>query len=171
MDNFSIKEFALGEFNHEMTTTRKILERVPFDKSDWVPHAKSSPLGRLAVHVAALSGMGVDVITKDEFFFGGKYDPPVVKSTQDLLAMFEEKSGATRAALEATTDEALVKNWKFVFKNDQTEQVLFEGPRFTAFQTFMMNHHIHHRAQLGVYLRLNDVEIPGSYGPSADEKM
>jgi uncharacterized damage-inducible protein DinB len=111
--------------------------------------------------------MGVDILTKDELLFDGTYNPPVANSTEDILKIFDEKSDASRAALEAATDESLAKTWKFIMRG----HAAYEGNRFRAFQTFMMNHLVHHRAQLGVYLRLNDVEIPGSYGPSADEPM
>jgi uncharacterized damage-inducible protein DinB len=167
MDNFSQKEFLLNEFNNEMKTTRKFLEKVPFDKFDWMPHEKSSKLGSLAIHVATLPGIAISILTQDSMEFGGKYEPPAVASTEDILALFEKTSGEVRSALEATTDEHLNTPWSFMVMGNK----LFEGNRVTAFQQIMMNHVIHHRAQLGVYLRLNDIEIPGSYGPSADEKM
>ncbi len=159
----------LAEFNNEMKTTRTIIERVPFDRFDWVPHAKSMSLGRLVVHVATISGLGADIIAKDSLTFDGKNHPPVVKSTDDIVTLFEARSGATRAAFDAVTDDILVKPWKMMFKNDEMERTIFDGSRAAAFQGIMMNHLIHHRAQLGVYLRLNDIMIPGSYGPSADE--
>jgi uncharacterized damage-inducible protein DinB len=167
MEKFSIKEFAIVEFDGEMVTARKILERVPFDKFGWKPHDKSTQLGRLAIHVATLPGLGMDILTKDELVFDGSYNPPVVNSTEDMLKVFDEKSAATRVALEAATDESLASTWSFIIRGNK----VYEGSRFRAFQIFMMNHLVHHRAQLGVYLRLNDVEIPGSYGPSADEPM
>lgn len=161
----------LAEFNNEMNTTRKILECVPFEKFDWTPHAKSSSLGRLAMHVATLPGLGMDILSKDMLMIDGSYTPPVVNSTDDIVAFFEKRSGVTRSALEAASDDDFMKPWSMAFKGPQTERIIFQGTRAAAFQSIMLNHLVHHRAQLGVYLRLNDVKIPGSYGPSADEKI
>ena len=166
MTNVSVKELFLGEFDREMATTRKILERVPFEKFDWMPHAKSMPLGRLANHVATLPRFVPNVIdtTKFEIVRTGPLD---VKSTADIVAAFDGLARTAREALVATTDEHLAGEWEMSFGDRQ----LFKGTRAAAFQSLFMDHLIHHRAQLGVYLWLNDVAIPGSYGPSADEPM
>lgn len=161
------KDVLLAEFNHEMVTTRKILERVPFEKFDWVPHPKSTPLGRLAVHIATLAGMGARVIENESLSFDGPGPQPEIKSTADIIALFDKNSSASRNAIENTTDEKLSEMWRLQFR----DKVIFEGPRALAMRTLMMNHIIHHRAQLGVFLRLNDIAIPGSYGPSADEAV
>lgn len=171
MDENFLQHMLLAEFDHEMKTTRTMLARVPFDTFNWAPHEKSASLGRLAMHVATLPGLGADVITKDALVFDGTYTPPSVKSTEDILAVFDQRSGATRDALAAAADADLMKSWSMAFKSPQGERTIFQGSRAAALQGIMMNHLVHHRAQLGVYLRLNDVEIPGSYGPSADEKM
>jgi uncharacterized damage-inducible protein DinB len=165
MATVSSKELLLKEFAREMATTRTMLERVPFEKFDWVPHAKSTPLGRLAIHVATLPGMGANVIEKESLSFGGPRQPLEIKSSGDLVALFEKSAQTTRAAIEGTSDEHLGMPWRLEFK----DKVIFEGPRIAALRALMMSHLIHHRAQLGVYLRLNDIPIPGSYGPSADE--
>lgn len=157
----------LDEFDHETATARKLLTRVPNEKLEWGPHAKSSPLGKLAKHVAQLSAMGVTIITKDELSFSGSPPRTEIKTAEEIVALFDDNVKATREALLATTDEHLEGNWKFIFR----DRKLFDGSRFEAFQTLFLNHFIHHRAQLGVYLRLNDIAIPGSYGPSADEPM
>jgi uncharacterized damage-inducible protein DinB len=167
MNGVSSKELLVKEFAREMATTRRMLERVPFEKFDWVPHAKSTPLGRLAIHVATLPGMGANVIEKDSLSFGGARQQPEIRGSGDLVALFERSAQSTRTAIEGTTDEHLATPWRLEFK----EKVIFEGPRIAALRALMMSHLIHHRAQLGVYLRLNDVPIPGSYGPSADEPM
>ena len=167
MGVLSSKDLLLNEFIHEMTTTRRMLERVPFDKFEWAPHQKSTPLGRLAIHVATLPGMGANVIEKESLSFGGAIQQPVVKSGGDLVALFEQSAANTRKALEGTTDERLAMPWQLIFK----DRVIFDGPRIAALRAMMLSHLIHHRAQLGVYLRLNDIAIPGSYGPSADEPM
>lgn len=166
--NISLKEVLLTQFDREMGTGRKLLERVPAEKLDWAPHAKSMPLIKLAYHLTQLPGMGADVVLKDELSFTGSGPSrPEIKSAADLVAIFDEKAKATRDALAATTDEHLSGFWKLSYGDHK----IFEGSRFMAFQTLLLNHFIHHRAQLGVYLRLNEVAIPGSYGPSADEKM
>jgi len=162
----STKELFLTEFDQEMATTRKILERVPFEKFDWVPHAKSTPLGRLANHVATMPRFAPHVIDEEKFVMT-RTAPLDVKSTADIVAAFDDLAAKARASLAATTDENLAGEWEFLFG----EQLLFKGSRAAAYRSFFMDHLIHHRAQLGVYLRLNDVAIPGSYGPSADEPM
>jgi hypothetical protein len=129
MDNFPPKEFLLNEFNNEMKTTRKFLEKVPFDKFDWTPHPKSSKLGNLAIHVATLPGITMSMLTQDSMDFGGKYEPPVVTSTEDIVALFDKTSGEVRSALEATTDERLNTVWNFLVMGKK----LFEGNRVTAF--------------------------------------
>jgi uncharacterized damage-inducible protein DinB len=166
MPNNSLQQMLLAEFDREMATTRKILARVPFDKFNWAPHKKSALLGKLAVHVATLPGLGADIIEKEELTFNGSYTPPVFNSTEELVAFFDKNAHATHLALEKTTDEKLLKSWRLAFGDME----IFNGPRAMAFHIVMLNHHIHHRAQLGVYLRLNDIPLPGSYGPSADEK-
>jgi uncharacterized damage-inducible protein DinB len=166
MKDLSIKELFLGEFDREMATTRKILERVPFDKFDWVPHAKSTPLGRLANHVATLPRFVPHVIAVDKFIMV-RTPPLEVHSTADIVAAFDDLAKKARVALEGATDEQFAGEWEMVFG----EHPIFKGSRAAAFQSLFMDHLIHHRAQLGVYLRLNDVPIPGSYGPSADEPM
>lgn len=166
METISIKAFLLGEFDHEMATTKKILERVPFDKFDWVPHAKSTPLGRLANHVATMPRFLHSIIETESYEI--KRTPPLdVKSAADIVAAFEGFVTSGRAALEATTDEHLAGHWEMKFG----EHKLFDGQRAFAVQSLFLDHLIHHRAQLGVYLRLNGIAIPGSYGPSADEPM
>jgi uncharacterized damage-inducible protein DinB len=166
MNNFSLKEFVLGEFDREMVTTRKMLERVPFDKFDWVPHTKSTPLGRLANHVATLPRVVPHVIDEEKFSMV-RTGPLEVKNTADIVAAFDDLSAKARTALAGTSDEHLTGAWEMVFG----EHVIFKGSRMAAFSSLFMDHLIHHRAQLGVYLRLNDVAIPGSYGPSADEPL
>lgn len=175
MNTISFKEVALQEFDREMATTRKVLERVPFaEKEAWKPHAKSTPLGRLALHVANLAGMPVNILTQDALTFGkpgGAADAPKVATTDDLVALFDGKTKEARAALDAATDERFAGEWELAFDDGTNPpRQIFKGTRALAYRSLFMDHLIHHRAQLGVYLRLNDVEIPGSYGPSADEQ-
>lgn len=166
MANVSIKELFLGEFDREIATTRKMLERVPFDKFDWTPHAKSMPLGRLANHVATLPRMVPNLIDVDKIEIT-RTPPLEVHSTADIVAEFDKLTSVARESLARTTDEHWADQWEMSFADRQ----IFKGQRAAAFESLFMDHLVHHRAQLGVYLRLNDIAIPGSYGPSADEPM
>lgn len=167
----AIGQGMVAEFDHEMATTRKTLERVPDDKFDWKPHTKSTSLGQLAAHIAMLTNFGKMVVETPGFDMnppdGRRWQPPVLKSRAEILAAFDQAVPASRAAMGAASDEALLQPWSL--KNGGA--VIFTLPRVAALRTMMLNHIIHHRAQLGVYLRLNDVPVPGSYGPSADEPM
>ena len=155
----------LPEFDHEMTTTRKVLERVPEDKFDWKPHAKSFSLGQLAQHVATIPTWGAVTLTQSEFDVAGNQRIEPVKTRAELLSMFDQHVAATRSALTGTADAALMVPWSL--KRDT--QTIFTMPRVGVWRSFVMSHLIHHRAQLAVYLRLNDVPVPSMYGPSADE--
>lgn len=167
MNNLSLKDLLIKEFAREMATTRNILERVPFDRSTWIPHEKSMPLGRLAIHIASIAGMGSDILEKDSLSFNGPRPQSEINDTASLLELFVGNTAKTETALRETTDERLAEPWSLSF-GDRT---VFSGSRAEALRTLMMNHLIHHRAQLGVYLRINGVPIPGSYGPSADEPI
>ena len=161
-----ISEALLPEFDQEMTNTRRTLERVP-EKADFVPHPKSMPLGRLASHLAELGGFGLTVLTTPQLdFSAGSYKPLPFESAAQLVRVFDEGTAKVRQALINTADEAWKENWKLAFQG----KTIFEGPRFLAYREMFINHLVHHRAQLGVYLRLNDVPVPAIYGPSADEQ-
>jgi uncharacterized damage-inducible protein DinB len=164
-DFMRISEALLPEFDQEMASTRKTLERVP-DKPDFCPHPKSMPLGKLAAHVAQLAGFGLSVLSTPQLdFSAGSYKPLPFESAAQLVRVFDEGAGKVRRALIDTPDEAWKANWKLAFQG----HALFEGPRFLAYREMFFNHLVHHRAQLGVYLRLNGVPVPAIYGPSADE--
>ena len=164
-----ISEALLPEFDQEMANTRKTLERVPDDKFGWKPHPKSFAMGPLATHIATMVGWASDVITKDNFDIAPPgappYNPPEAGSQKELLATFDKNVTAVRAALAGASDERLLAPWSLL-KGGAT---LFTMPRVVCIRSFVMNHTIHHRAQLGVYLRLNDIAVPSIYGPSADE--
>jgi uncharacterized damage-inducible protein DinB len=158
----------LLEFDEEMKKTRTALERVPADKKDFAPHPKSMPLGRLAPHVAELAGFGLTVLTTPELDFSkGSYNPMKFESAAQLLKAFDEGAAQARAALQNTPDEAWTQNWKLSFGG----KPIFSGSRFLAYRQMFLNHLVHHRAQLGVYLRLNEKPVPATYGPSADDTM
>lgn len=165
----SMAQAMLGQFKQEAAGTRKALERVPFEKADWAPHEKSMTLGRLAGHIAEMHGWGASILTSDEFDMapvGGKaYQAPVFGSTDEILAALDEGVAAVEAALPGVSDEAWMEHWSLKMGGEE----VFGGPRGAMFAGLAINHVIHHRGQLTVYLRLCDVPVPGMYGPSADE--
>jgi len=160
-----IVDGLLPEFDHEMTTTRRVLERAPEGQFDWKPHTKSFSLGALAAHVASLPGWGVDTLTKTEYDISAEQPPAAPASTTELLTTFDENVAATRSALVGKTDEELLVMWTLM----QGDKALFSMPRVGVLRSFVRSHLIHHRGQLSVYLRLLDVPVPSIYGPSADE--
>jgi uncharacterized damage-inducible protein DinB len=163
-----ISELLLPELDEEMKKTRTTLERVPVDKMEFAPHAKSMPLGKLAPHVAQLTGFGVTILTTPELDFSkGSIARLPFESTAQLVQAFDEGAAKVRAALQATPDSAWKEKWKLSFQG----KTIFEGERFLAYRQMFLNHLVHHRAQLGVYLRLNDKPVPATYGPSADDTM
>lgn len=162
-----INELLLSEFDEEVKKTRATLERVP-SKPDFAPHTKSMPLGKLAPHVAELAGFGLTILTTPSLDFGsgGRTRLPF-ESTEQLVKAFDEGAAKVRAALKSTPDEAWTQDWKLSFQG----KPIFSGSRFLAYRQMFLNHLVHHRAQLGVYLRLNDEPVPATYGPSADDRM
>ena len=159
-------DLLLQEFDEEAQKTRKTLERVPEDKRTFVPHAKSMPLDRLAALVAQLPEFGVIVLTTPELDFGqGKFTPLKFESAKQLVKAFDEGANQLKAALQNTNERAWAQPWKLGMKGT----VLFQGSRFMGYRQMFLNHLVHHRAQLGVYLRMNLIAVPAIYGPSADE--
>jgi uncharacterized damage-inducible protein DinB len=167
----AIAQAFLPEFDQEFANTRKMLARVPDDKLAWKPHQKSYSMGDLATHIAELPGWIGVTIEQDSFDVappgGPTYQRPKLSSTKEILAMFDKGVPLARAALEKATDQQLLAPWSLL----KGGQVMFTMPKVAVVRSFLLNHSIHHRAQLGVYLRLNDVSVPGMYGPSADEGM
>ena len=162
-----ISEALLQEFDEEIKKTRNTLERVP-NQPDFAPHAKSMKLGQLAPHVAQLGGFGVSVLTTPELDFSkGEYKPLPFESAAQLVKVLDEGAGKVRAALVSTSDAAWDEPWKLSFQG----KPIFEGKRFLAYRQMFLNHLIHHRAQLGVYLRLTEQPVPATYGPSADDTL
>jgi uncharacterized damage-inducible protein DinB len=161
----SFSQTLLPEFDQEMANTRKVLACIPDGKLDYQPHPKSMSLGRLATHVAELPGWASTTIDVDLLEMGPDYKPRLAQSRDELLEIFDKGVAAARPKIEATTDDHWAKIWTFKFAG----QTMLAMPRTAIMRSVVMNHLIHHRAQLGVYLRLNDVAIPGMYGPSADE--
>jgi uncharacterized damage-inducible protein DinB len=164
----AVNELLLLEFDDEIKKTRKTLERVPVDKPGYAPHPKSMPLGKLAPHIAQLAGFGLTVLTSPELDFSkASYRPASLESAEQLVRLFDEGIDKVRAALANTSDAAWKENWKLSFSGKS----IFEGNRFLAYRQMFLNHIVHHRAQLGVYLRLNGIPVPSIYGPSADETL
>jgi uncharacterized damage-inducible protein DinB len=162
----SIAQSLLPEFEHEFATLRKTLERIPDGRWDYTPHAKSMNLGRLSGHLAELGGWVNATLEKDELDFAKEpYAPFTPTSTAGLVAKLDATVAKARVALAGASDTDLMKPWSL----RQGEQIFFTMPKIAVLRSFVMNHMIHHRAQLGVYLRLNDVPVPSTYGPSADE--
>jgi uncharacterized damage-inducible protein DinB len=159
----------LPEFEHEMSNTRKTLERVPDDKFSWKPHEKSMSLGGLATHLANIPSWTKETLARTELDISPPGEPEQrleeKKSSAELLEAFDQNVSSARAALEAATDEEWQEKWSLLMGG----KTIFTLPRTAVMRGFVMNHLIHHRAQLGVYLRLLDVPVPSIYGPSADE--
>ena len=165
----TLSEMLLPEFDHEMASTRKVLERVPTDKFGWRPDEKSGTMGWLASHVSTLPWFATSTITTESFDFAPNgeptYKPEIAESNEKLLARFDEIVAEARAAIASANDEHLLQNWSLLM----TGHVLFTMPRIACIRSMMMNHLIHHRGQLTMYMRLNKIPLPGLYGPSADE--
>ena len=164
----SISEMLLPEFDREMANTRKTLERVPIEKFAWKPHEKSGSMGWLASHVATVARFATVAITTDSLDLAvpvAMRGVQIAESREELLKSFDETVATARAAIAGASDEHFAKTWTLLLG----EKTLMSQPRFEVVRNYMMNHHIHHRAQLTVYLRMNDVPLPALYGPSADE--
>jgi uncharacterized damage-inducible protein DinB len=162
----SISKALVAEFKNESNNTRKILERVPTDKLAWRPHEKSMTIGRLATHIAELPIWIDRALTENEFDFAtAVFKRETKESTEAILQLFEERKESAIKLMEPASDELL--NSSYTMRRG--EQILVTGPRKVHIRTVGFNHTYHHRGQLSVFLRLLDVNIPGMYGPSADE--
>ena len=161
----AIVDALMPEFDHEMASTRKVLERVPEDRFDWKPHQKSFSLGELATHVATLPTWGTETLLRSEIDVGSNPRAAAIVSKSTMLATFDRNVADARAALAGKTDAELAAMWSLK-RNGKT---VFSMPKTAVLRSFVLNHLVHHRAQLTVYLRLLDVPVPSLYGPSADE--
>ena len=162
-------ELLLPEFDEEMAATRRVLERVPDGKASWKPHPKSMTLGRLATLVAELPGWVVNTLTRDELDIMPPGGPPpkfeALESTARILDLFDRNVAAARAVLGKTGDPEFKKPWVFKVGG----RTITTNPKFTVYRRTVLNHLVHHRGQLTVYLRLNGASVPSLYGPTADE--
>jgi uncharacterized damage-inducible protein DinB len=166
----TISQALLPEFDMEMANTRRVLERVPEQQGAYAPHPKSMTLSRLAGHVAEMPQWAVMTLGHDEFDMRPPGEEPFKSyeftTTVEALKFFEENTRQARALLANTSDDAIMRTWSL----KDNGKTIFAMPKVVVMRSFVMNHKIHHRAQLGVYLRMNNVPIPGLYGPSADEQ-
>jgi uncharacterized damage-inducible protein DinB len=165
----SYAEALLPEFDQEMANTRKVLERIPGDKLDWQPHPKSHTIGWNANHLADLPNWLVESLTKPSLDVapvgGERYVFPTLASRQEILDLFDRNVAAARKAVSEVKDEDMGSMWTL----SQGGKPVFSMPRSAVVRGVVLNHMIHHRAHLCVYLRLNDIPVPGMYGPSGDE--
>lgn len=163
----SISEALLAHFKAEAANTRKVLEAVPEDRFDWKPHDKSMSLGQLASHIAE-NPTWVDGMVPDEFDMGEmdkSYQPFAAGSLEELLKAFEDNNGHFEEIVSGMSDETLAATWTMT----SGDQVLMSSPRHEVMRSIMIHHAIHHRGQLTVFLRLLDVPVPATYGPTADD--
>ena len=161
----ALKDALLAEYDHEMGTTRKLLERVPDDKLAWKPHVRSMALGELATHLSNIPTWGATILNDSSFDLAAAPPNLTPKATRaEILALFDDSTKKTRALLDRG-DADYTAPWTL----KRGGHDMFTMPRVAAFRSFVLSHTIHHRGQLSVYLRLNDIPLPSIYGPSADE--
>lgn len=162
----AMRDAMLAEYDHEMALARKVIERVNGEKLGWAPHEKSMTLGRLATHVAEIPHWGQTILNDAEFdMTEASYKPRVAATVAEILAIFDAEIARTRELLASKSDGELLSSWAF----KQNGKEMFSMPRVAAFRGWVMNHLIHHRGQLSVYLRQTGSKVPSIYGPSADE--
>lgn len=163
-----LKRFFLEQLEREAVASRKAIERVPEGQNSWKPHPKSMEMGMLAALVATMPGWVTLMIERDEIDLDGEgksFRTTPVETRAELIALLDEAVASSRKALEATTEEHLMKHWRL----KMNEQVLMDSPRHVTIGDGALSHLAHHRGQLTVYLRLNEASVPAIYGPSADE--
>jgi len=165
----SFAQIILPEFEQEMASTRKVLERVPEDKLDWQPHPKSHTIGWNACHLAEMPGWVANTLSASSLDIappgGPQYQSPKLRSRKEILDLFDKNVAAAKKAIAAATDDQVGQMWSLL----KAGQTMFSMPRSAVIRSFVINHIIHHRAILCVYLRLNNIPVPGMYGPSGDE--
>lgn len=164
----TIAEILLLDFDAEITGTRRTLERIPEKDPKWVPHEKSMPIGRLALHTARLPQFATRILTTDGMDMATEKFPDFVfQSTAHLLSELESTSSEAKRVLAASSEDDLKKHWRLRLG----DKVFVDDSRMVLYRTMFLNHIVHHRAQLGVYLRLLGIPVPGLFGPSADEPV
>ena len=163
----AIKEALLPEYDHEMGTARKLLERVPLSESHWKPHAKSMTLGELAAHIVEIPGWVGGIVNASFWDMASAHHEkkPAYASNAALLAAFDQSVAQARTAIAAKTDDEMMEAWSL----KKGDEVILSLPKVGVLRSWLLNHLIHHRGQLSVYIRLKNVPVPSIYGPSADE--
>ena len=165
----SIGASFLPEFDHEMASTRKVLECVPDDKLDWKAHPTLNTIGWVANHLAEIVGWVEGTLTQDTWDInpqdGEPYQSPALASREEILALFDENVATARKRIESTSDEEYMKEWSLLSGGEAMMTI----PKVAVIRTWVLNHTIHHRGHLCVYLRLNEVSVPGMYGPSGED--
>lgn len=162
-----INETLLAELEREAANTKKILEKIPTEHLDWKPHEKSYKMGALAGHIAEIPSWLDLMLNANELDFATmNYTPPAIKESSDIMKLFEENLAKAKEVLKNATDEKFNGKWRM----RHGEQIFFELPRQEVIRTWVFSHIVHHRAQLGVYLRLLNIPLPTIYGPTADEQ-
>jgi uncharacterized damage-inducible protein DinB len=163
----SVIALLFPDLDTELSTTRRMLERIPNGNDDWRPHAKSRTLGELATHVAQLPGFGIMMLTRDEFDGLAERRPePRLSSSAERVKLFDDLSAQMKGILQQTTWDRARSMWTLRLG----DRIVFQAPRTTILRTVFVTHSAHHRAQLGVYLRMLETPVPWSYGRSADEE-
>jgi hypothetical protein len=165
----SIAELLLPEFDQEMANTRKVLERIPDDKLDWKATPKTNTIGWVGSHLVEMPSWTEPTLTTDSWDFeppgGEPYRTPMFNSSKEMVTRFDDQVATARAAIAAASDATFRENWSLL----QGGKEVFKGSKYTVIRSFILNHMIHHRAYLLSYLRMNNVAVPGMYGPSGDE--
>lgn len=162
----SLTQALIAEIKNESASTQKLLERIPADQLTWKPHEKSMDMKKLATHIAVLAGWPGVIAQTNELDLASAPQPGAVNSAEDLVKILDEGVQKSIEALENIQDEDLNQAWSL----KHGDHVIFNMPKAATIRSFALNHLIHHRAQLGVYLRMLNVPIPGMYGPSADDQ-
>jgi uncharacterized damage-inducible protein DinB len=164
----TIADILLQDYDVEAKNTRTTLERIPAHLAEFKPHERSMPMGRLAMHVATLPRFATSILTLENMDLAKQKFPPLIfESPEATVRTFDQVSSELRDALSRQSDVDLERNWTMAFG----DKIIADAPRSVLFRTMFFNHQVHHRAQLGVYLRLNDLPVPALYGPSADDRM
>ena len=164
----SLGRILLAELQYEIISTRKMLERIPSDKLQWKPHEKSMTMERIAGHIVEMIGWTKETLTQNELNFATMpYTPTDYKDAAEMVADLDKNIVAAVEILTNCSNETMAENW--TMRNG--EEIYFTMPKAAVMRSFVMNHIIHHRGQLAVYLRLLDIPVPSIYGPSADEAI
>jgi len=157
----------LVDLDAELASTRRVLQSFPAGKGDWKPHEKSRSIGVLATHIADIPARGTSLLETDGFDFMSRAPLPNLNSPDELVALLDERTAGLRAALANAEDSVLDENWSL----RGGDRVFITAPKRNLLRSMLVNHIVHHRAQLGVYYRLLGIPVPGVYGPTADEPM